>query len=327
MQRRNRITTVLNLGFMALAMTAAGCCPTTPTTDPACPPPRRARPAKPARADACGPITRAGDCSHLTQAGQSQLLGETSRVYAPPVEGQARPAPRGEVNGELVYNLGQNMIANSCSVVLVGETRPPTAMRVAGGVEGCCPNKPPERYYQAVRANQVPPRAPAAPAPAPAAAVSVAPLPGQARVEGTASLVANPPPAGICPVLTDSLGLCLPGDGLGACYTLPEGAGAPELYVPSAAPAPIAALPTSGAADKYCPTPAEGIPPPPVDVAKAPAAPMQPAPQASAPAGKAESFPPVPQVTDMDAAVDALLTRDGAKAANLPEVQLPPKLN
>lgn len=343
MQPRIRLAHVFGTGLMTMALSLAGCCPTEGQT---CPPAGPPKPPKPAKASICRPApaasaARAGDCAHLTQAGQAGLLGDSGRTYAPPIELPARCAPQGEVQGEVAYNLGQGVITNSCAVQLAGGARQATAIKVPGGVRNCC-NPPPDRYYAAVAANRAPvPPAPAAPA-APAtrvASVAAPAFPAAPAAEGTAALIANPPPPGICPVLTDSLGLCLPGDNLGQCYTLPEGTetSGPELYRP-ADPAPVAQVaapvaapaapvaPPPAVAGKYAGVAATEIPAPPAEKAVPAKTAVVAVRNGGASGAKTESFPPVPEVTDMDAAVDALLSGDAGKTSSLPSVELPPKL-
>lgn len=272
------------------------------------------------------------------------------------------PAPRArrtrtsecEVRGDLVYNLGQGVISNSNAVRLAGGEKNPRGFCLPGGVTSRCTNPLPESCREYVRTDVSPNPArskaappvtvpfgcpPAAPTqsmpPVPAApAFTVEPAAPQAVVPwepGVATSAGYCAPVA-CPVLPESAVVCAPGTNLSECFTLSEEQlrAGPEVFVPASsvpapAPAPeasapaaadIPGIPTTGipAADNGNETPQVTIPP----LSEAPTAPAS---------TKAEPLLPVPEVTDRDQVMEAILAKDGSENATVPTVELPPSLN
>ncbi|MCL2001118.1 MAG: hypothetical protein FWG74_06750, partial [Planctomycetes bacterium] len=170
-------------------------------------------------------------------------------------------------------------------------------------------------------------------------AVEQTPVPDSASVSkqttdtGTNSLITVLSPASAGSELIDPFGLCLPDNNLGSCYTLPEGAEPNvqelELHQPFVLQTPATSILSTSTPGKYCVVSYDDIPSPPAEAVKeeiaAEPAPIQ-SPVVTAPV-VLTTLPPIPEVTDLDTAVDALLFRDNAKGSNLPEVELPPNLD
>lgn len=273
--------------------------------------------------------------------GQPALLGSSTACPPPPAP-RTRGVPAcGEVKGDLVYNLGCGAISNSSAVRLSGGVEKPNQIRIQGGVNGRC-NPLPDKYLEQLKRNALKTPAPA-PAAAPAPAVTQAPVAPPAEQPWEPGVAGSGYCAPVaCPIPADSALVCGPGaDGISECFTLSEEQlrTGPELFVPSAA-APAAPV-VEPARVEPAETPQVTIPPlssapVPTEVVEVAAvvevipAPM-PAPEATeakAPAtSKYDHIPPVPEVTDMDRAAEAILASDRGEGAALPEVQLPPSLN
>ena len=155
----------------------------------------------------------------------------------------------------------------------------------------------------------------------------------------------------VCPVPTDTAIVCGPGENMSECFTLSEDQlnTGPQVFTPRAsapldvAPeAPVAVppapeVPAAPVETKEPELPAETpqVTIPPLSVAPEAAKETMPEPlpapesavtEAPAPA-KAEHIPPVPEVTDMEQAAEAILARDNGENSAHPEVKMPPSLN
>lgn len=335
----------------------------------------------------------------VSKADIPPLLTESATCNYVMPESMPAPKPksagaRGEVKGDLVFNLGQGVYSNSESVLLAGGAARARSEYIPGGIAGRCANPLPEKYLQILAAAPQPaPLSPAAPVVAPVDPVLE---PGA----GSGFVVAG---SFSCPVHPESAAVCRPVDGLSACFTLTEEQleAGPAVMVPGAvaalelpppapveipveAPAAVVAMPeplpepapaqvqapvVANVTDKYEHiTVTEALEPPklldapasapkveekkevatpaavsnPVEVQTVPVAMPQVLPppeelvrEASAEAAATddgikvmtEAMPPIPQVTDMDEAVDAILSRDTSSVRELPSVELPPTLN
>lgn len=264
--------------------------------------------------------------------GQPALLSE-SVSCPPPVYPEPAPIPgcSGEVQGELVYNLGMGVISNTDSVRLAGGMEKPRGIRLAGGVAARCTNPVPESYYAAVRAG-VPAPSPA-PRRIPAATGTVAPVAPENAVPWEPGIAASGycPPLGCAP-LPESSEVCPPGAN---CFTLTDeqALAAPETIVPSAIETPAVttmpvvptaesipeiAIPTESGADKYeVVVPSQGLRP------EAGADSLRPAEIPAVPStpGSLDKTPPLSGVN-----APARQASAGEEAAH-PEVKLPPSLN
>lgn len=168
-----------------------------------------------------------------------------------PIRSKSFPAC-GEVQGDLVYNLGAGALSNTSAVRLAGGNAP-RAIRVSGGVKGFC-NPVPPRYYETLRRNaqglKTPPVAiPGLPADMPksearpAAPIAAVPAPAApAEIDFDKALEPGLAAGGycapvVCPVLPGSAEVCKPGENLSECFTLTEeelNAG-PAPFVPASA--------------------------------------------------------------------------------------------
>lgn len=287
------------------------------------------------------------------------LLSDTGTCFAaPPPVDRSKIGSCGEVRGDLVYNLGNGAISNSSAARLMGGFEKPRSVRVSGGVPAMC-NPVPEKYYETLRRNAAGRPAPAAaPVASPAAPAPVAARPADSSPWEPGVAAGGYCAPVVCPIPADSALVCKPGvgEGISDCFTLSDEelragpavivpgvtevapAEQPRAAVDNAAPA-APAVPTetsvaAGPADKYANVDkAEALAPPPellegteTAAATAPKAPT--AFPVDTAVNNAERMPPVPHVTDMDEAVNAILTREqGYKTSSLPEVELPPSLN
>lgn len=272
------------------------------------------------------------------------------------------PKCSGEVQGEFVYNLGMGVISNTESVRLAGGADKPSRFCLPGGVPGRCTNPVPASYYEAVRAGVPAPReAKQQPSFAPPSAV-IPPAPDAVAWEPGIAASGYCPPVG-CVVPVQTSAVCAPEFN---CFTLPEDQAStgPELIVPaqvtyeavvaspevaaspeivsapeqgfSSSPAapmpqipttdsiPELAIPTGGSSEKY-----EVIIPPLTTQPESGIESVRPMPPAEAPATPAASLPPVPEVTNTEATLEAapLPPPEGLDTSSLQEVKLPPSLN
>ncbi len=245
---------------------------------------------------------------------------------------------------ERVYDLGDGLVANSCAITLAGSKTKPSVKYRSGGV-GCASAKAEKpSTYTAPK--------PAAPSPV---------------IASASAQVVTSGPAFVCPVPTDTAGLCIPGEFMSECFTLTEEEkrNGPNIYVPGTnskydarlditMPVPPAELPAASSAAS---TPAVAAPAEPASTDSIPSAPgTDPAEKAealdavdalAAPVPAPEIAPtttaplaPPPEVADEPVSalppvpvvsdlnqVAESVTPTPSDPSNLPEVVLPPKLN
>lgn len=316
-------------GIAALALAASGCCATTAT-----------------RADA-GAMRK------------STPLAECGAVQASPERWEIKtgsPAIRcGEVGGELVYNLGQGVTSNSRAVTLCGSSQPralrltcaPAAIAGRNAV-GPCPTAvcqpAPETTALSQSGGQL--QGTCSTLPEEQAALKPAAAPDALQLKTAVAMPTAPSPA-----VADTASAAVTVETVEVMEMVPAAApAAPTEPAAATAAAPATApvkapeltiIPArSTILDKYNNvSKKDALTPPPNLVSSAPvAAPTEipaPPPELLNPTAKQsakEGFPPIPEVTDMDAAVDALLSRentlrDTSGASSLPAVELPPNLN
>ena len=174
------------------------------------------------------PTTGAVNCRQPeTNVYQPLLLSDALNNCPPPPV--AKPLPlqtRGEVQGALVYNLGQGAISNSNAVLLAGGATKVTPINVPGGVTGRC-NPLPKEYLDILASNQS--RLPAPVPPLPASESPTAPELGSYDRIGYCAPT-------ICPVPADAALVCQPGDNISDCFTLNEEElrSGPAIYNPVA---------------------------------------------------------------------------------------------